>query len=144
MLGRGRSHFAAVARFAVMLAIVSSAGQALIAFTPLADLWFLELSGLSTELAAFALLPVQILAIVPALSVMQALQRATLVQARVTAPLTWGTVVEVSGIFAGLLLTVAGMELVGATAAAVAFLGGRLAGNLYLIPPSLRVLRRVD
>ena len=50
--------------------------------------------------------------------------------------------VEVGGILLGLLLTIVGMDLVGATAAALAFLGGRIAGNLYLIPPCRRVLRR--
>ena len=141
LLGRGRQHLGAVARFALVLALASSAGQALIAFTPLADLWFRDLSGLSDELARFALLPVQILAVVPALSVMQSFQRAMLVQARATGPVTWGIVVEVSGILFGLVLTVQGLALVGATAAALAFLVGRLAGNIYLIPPCLRLVR---
>ncbi len=99
------------------------------------------MAGLSASLAAFAWPPLAILAIVPALSVMQALQRAMLVQARVTRPVTWGTLVEVVGILVGLLLTINGMDLVGATAAAVAFLGGRLAGNLFLIPACLRLIR---
>ena len=49
--------------------------------------------------------------------------------------------VEVAGILAGLLLTVHGLALVGATAAALSFLIGRIAGNLYLIPPCLRWMR---
>lgn len=141
LLGRDWRHFAAVTRFAIALACFASAGQALIAFTPLSDVWFLRLSGLTPELAAYALLPVQILAIAPALSVMQALQRGMLVQARRTAPVSWGTAIEVIGIFAALLLTVSGLHWIGATAAAASFLTGRIAGNLYLIPPCLRLVR---
>jgi hypothetical protein len=141
LLARGKGSFAPVARFALMLAVAASLGQSVIAFTPVADLWLLDLSGLRENLAGFAILPLRILAIVPALSVMQALQRAMLVQARVTAAITWGTVVEVTGILAGLVLTIVGMDLVGATAAAASFLFGRLAGNLYLIRPSIRLVR---
>ena len=142
LLARGRASFAPVARFALMLAVAASLGQGVIAFTPLAELWLIDLSGLREELAAFAYVPLWILTFVPALSVIQSLQRAMLVQARRTTPVTWGTVVEVAGILVGLLLTVVGLELVGATAAAVSFLGGRLAGNLYLVPPCVKVFRR--
>jgi hypothetical protein len=142
LLAKGRESFAPVARFALLLAVAASVGQGVIAFTPVADLWLLDLSGLQEDLAVFALLPLRILTIVPALSVMQSLQRAMLVQARVTTAVTWGTVVEVTGILAGLVLTIVGLDLIGATAAAVSFLLGRLAGNLYLIPPCLRLLRQ--
>jgi hypothetical protein len=142
LLARGRSSFAPVARFALLLAVSASLGQSVVAFTPLADWWLIDVSGLQEDLAGFARLPLRILAVLPALTVMQSLQRAMLVQARVTAPVTWGTVVEVVGILGGLLLTVLGMDLIGATAAAVSFFGGRIAGNLYLIPPCLQLLRR--
>ena len=141
LFGRGRDHFAPVLRFGLLLAVAASLGQGLIAFTPLADVWLGGVSGLSAELVAFARLPLQILAIVPALSVMQAMQRALLVQARVTAPVTWGTVIEVGGILLGLLLAISGFDWIGATAAAAAFLFGRIAGNLFLVSPCLRILR---
>jgi hypothetical protein len=141
LLARGRAALAPVARVALLLAVVSSLAQALIAFTPLADLWLIRVSGLEPDLAAFAILPLRILAVAPALSVLLALQRAMLVQARWTRWITWGTAVEVLGIVGGLALTILGMNLIGATAAALAFLGGRLAGNLSLIPPCLRLRR---
>jgi len=142
LLARGRHAFAPLARFALVLAVTASLGQSVLVFTPLADLWLNDVAGLREELAVFARLPLRILAVVPALSVIQALQRAMLVQARETPSVTWGTLVEVVGILGGLLLTVVGLDLIGATAAAVSFLGGRLAGNLYLIPPCLRLVRR--
>jgi hypothetical protein len=141
LLDRGRTNFVPLARFALMLAVSASLGQSLIAFTPLVDWWLVDLSGLREDLAVHAVTPLRLLALVPALSVMQSLQRAMLVQARRTRPVTWGTVVEVLGILGGLILTIVGLELIGATAAALSFLGGRLAGNLYLIPPCLRLIR---
>ena len=70
------------------------------------------------------------------------LQRAILVDDRVTAPITWSTVVEVGGIIGALALLIAGLDLVGVTAAAIAFVVGRLGGNLYLVPPCARSLRQ--
>jgi len=142
LLARGRHTVAPLARFALVLAVTATVGQSVLAFTPLADLWLIDVSGLNEDLASFARLPLRLLAVVPALSVIQALQRAMLVQARQTPAVTWGTLVEVTGILTGLLLTVVGLDLIGATAAAVSFLGGRIAGNLYLVPPCLRLLRR--
>jgi hypothetical protein len=131
-----------VGRFAALLAVGSSAAMALIAFTPLAWIWFRDVSGLSTELTVFALLPTQIVTVLPALSVLLSVQRAILVDNRVTAPITWSTVVEVGSIVGALVLFIAGMDLVGVTAAAIAFVVGRLGGNLYLVPPCARALRR--
>ena len=105
-------------------------------------MWLVDISGLRPELAVYALTPLRILAVVPALSVMQALQRALLMHAPMTRQVTCGTVVEVAGILGGLLLTITGLNLIGATAAALSFLAGRLAGNVYLLSPCMRWLRQ--
>jgi hypothetical protein len=65
-----------------------------------------------------------------------------LVQVRSTGPITWATVIEVGGIILVLLLLVQGWNLVGVTAAAWAFLLGRVAGNAYLIPPCRVAVRK--
>jgi len=142
LLARGRDHFGPVLRFSVGLALLASAGQALVAFTPLADLWFGRLSALTPELIGFALPAAQILALVPALSVMQATQRAMLVHARSTGAISRGTAIEVVCILAALLLTVRGFALIGATAAALSFLIGRVAGNVFLIPSCVRAVKQ--
>ena len=49
---------------------------------------------------------------------------------------------EVAGIAIGFVVLSTQLQLVGVTAAMIAFVGGRLAGNVYLIAPCLRVLRR--
>lgn len=132
LLGQTPQHRVAVARFALGLAMISSGILALIGFTPLAGVWFERISGLSPELARFAVLPTRILVLLPALSVLLSMQRAWLVHTRDTAPLTAATSIEIGGIAALLSLLVVGFDWVGAVAAAVALVLGRLAGNLFL------------
>jgi hypothetical protein len=142
LLGRRGEDHPQVARFGGLLALGASAAMGAIVFTPLADVWFRGLSGLSAELTAFALPPAMILTLLPALSVLLSLQRAVLVNAHTTAPITWSTAIEVAGIVLALAALIVGLDMVGATAAAIAFIAGRVAGNLYLVPPCARVLRR--
>jgi hypothetical protein len=116
--------------------------MALIVFTPLAAVWFHHLSGLTEELTRFAITPARILVLLPALSVLLSTQRAILVHGRLTAPITRATGVEVAGIVTTMVLLTAGLGAVGAVAAAVSFLVGRLAGNATLVGPCRKVLAR--
>lgn len=140
LLGRRNEHLAQVGRFAAGLGLATSAALALVVFTPLADVWFQTLSGLTPELAAYAEIPARILVPLPALSVLLSVQRAVLVQGRRTAPITRATATEV--LVVALLFPVLGwgLGMVGVTAAFLAFLGGRLAANLYLAPSCRRAL----
>ena len=132
LMGRRFQHVGELGRFATILGLSASAGLALVAFTPLADFWFITVSGLTPELAAFAIIPTRILVPLPALSVLLSFQRATLVQGRRTRPITVATILEVVTI--ALLFTALGwwVELVGVTAAFLAFTGGRVGGVAYL------------
>lgn len=132
-----------VRRFAIALGVSASVGMALIVFTPLSHLWFARLSGLDAALASFATTPARILAVIPALSVLLALQRAWLVSARTTGPLTAATLVEVAGIVLTLALATRLAGWNGATAAAFAFVAGRIAANLYLLPGCSRALAKL-
>jgi progressive ankylosis protein len=139
--GRRMEHFAPVRNFAVGLGVASVAGLALIALTPLADLWFRDLSGLTPALADFALLPAQILVLIPGTSVLLSFQRSVLVATKNTAPVTLGTALEVSFIILTLAIAIGVFDAVGAVAAAVALLVGRLVANAWLTPPMLRAIR---
>ncbi len=57
LMGRHHEHFPSLARFALVLALISTGCLALVAFTPLAEFWFVSVSGLSPDLAQFALKP---------------------------------------------------------------------------------------
>jgi progressive ankylosis protein len=140
-LGDGREGYHVLRRFATMVGAVALAGLTLIGFTPLSALWFQNVSGLTPELASFALAPIMIQAVIPAASVLLAFQHAVLVHAKVTMPITLGTAIEVSGI----VLVMAGLVfftgVTGAVAASIALVAGRAAANAYLFVPFARVTR---
>jgi hypothetical protein len=111
-----------------------------VAFTPLVDVWFVTISGLSRELADFAVLPTAILVPIPFLSVLLSFQRGVLVLARRTRPITIATALEVG--LVALLFPLLGWKLgwVGVTAAATALLIGRVAANAFLMIPCRTIL----
>jgi hypothetical protein len=130
-----------IARVALELAAVSALALGGVLFTPLGPAWFTWVSGLSPDLAAVAIWPARVLAVVPALDYMLGLQRALLVLARRTRVITAATFVEVAAIVVVLVVGIGVLDLVGATAAAAAILVGRLCGNLLLVSPALALRR---
>ena len=133
LLGDDRRGLAALRRFAWLLAGALTGALSLVAMTPLAAGWLHTVSGLSAELTGFALLPLRVLAVMPALEVALSFQRSQLVHSHRTATITWATVIEVASIVAILTVGVNGLRLVGAVVAAVALLLGRLAANAFLL-----------
>jgi hypothetical protein len=142
LMGDKNEHYKPLRNFAVMLGLAASGGLALIAFTPLSRLWFEGISGLTPDLSRLAALPVMILSAIPALSVLLSLQRAVLVKDKRTLPVTGGTLIEVGGIVIVLLVTIHGLDMIGAVAAALALLLGRIGGNAFLIRPCARVIHQ--
>ncbi len=141
LLGKRLEHAKELGRFAMMLGLSASAGLTLIAFTPLVQVWFQTISGLNKELALFAIAPIRIMAPIPALSVLLSYQRAILVHRHRTRPITVATALEVAGIIVVFSTLSRLTGITGATGAVIAFLVGRLLGNLFLIAPCLAVLR---
>lgn len=134
--GRDAARDADLRRMTALLGGLASGGLGLVAFTPLARLWFESVSGLPPDLASFAILPVRVFLLLPALEYLLAWQRGRLILDRRTRLVTAGTAVEALGIGAALLLGVAGLDLVGALAAAVAMMAGRVAANAFLAAQS--------
>jgi hypothetical protein len=128
-------------RFGVGLGLAVSGGIALVAFTPLSDLYFITISGLTPELTAFALTPARIVVPMPALSVLLSTQRAILVEGRRTRFITVASAIEIVAVASIFVALGWGMGTVGATAAFAAFLGGRMASNTFLYFGCLTVLR---
>ncbi|MCP4293946.1 MAG: hypothetical protein GY780_19115 [bacterium] len=133
MLGRSENNLQQVKKFAAYLAIAAASALGLIALTPLADVWFQGLSGLTPELAVFTRIPIRILVLMPALSIILSFQRAFLVSKRNTGPVTWASSLEVVGILVTLVITLNAGHWIGATAAAFAFMVGRFMSILYLL-----------
>ncbi len=143
LLDGGRECLRPIARFAWMIAAGTTLALALLAWTPLAELWLGRLSGLTPELVGFALTPIRILVLMPASGALLSLQRALLIHTRRTGPVTGATATEIAAIFLMLLLTIKGFGMIGATAAALSLLLGRLAGNFYLLPSSVQEARAI-
>ncbi len=141
LLGERRQGFVPLRRFAEILGIVTAGVLALMAFSPLAVGWFHTVSGLSMRMTRFALTPLRVLCLMPALEVLLSFQRSLLVHARRTTLITWATGVEVAGILAVLAVGIGALDLVGAVAAAAGLMLGRLGANLFLLGPTRRRTR---
>ena len=130
--GDDHAGYPALRRFAAWLGLGVAGAMSIIAWTPLAEIWFLDVSGLSKELAHFAIAPTRILAIMPGLTALLSFQRAMAVVRDTTEAVTRATLIEVAGVFLVLWLAIDRLDPVGAVAAAAALLIGRLGANASL------------
>lgn len=142
LLGTGHRGFPELRRFGMWLALGVSGVFAAIVYTPLADVWFRTISGLSAELTRFALPAARIVAPLPFLGVWLSFERAVLMKSRATRPITFATASEVAAIALCFVFFAWGLDLVGVTAAFSAFLIGKTASTLYLVPPTGAALGR--
>jgi hypothetical protein len=132
--GDDHEGYPALRRFAFRLGLGVAGAMSLIAWTPLAEIWFRDVSGLSEELVRFALVPTRILAVMPGLTALLSFQRAVAVVRDTTEAITHATLFEVAGVFAVLWLAITRLDAVGAVAAAAALLIGRIGANAALAP----------
>ena len=141
LIGDKKQGFLPLKRFALWLGSLTVALLMVVAFTPLADLYLMKISGLSGSLTVFALLPLAIMVLLPGLEVLISFQRAILVDARKTSPITIATIIEVTGIIGVLFIGIKVFNSTGAVVAALAYVIGRLAANVYLLSPYFRITR---
>lgn len=134
LIGRQKQNYGLLRNFAVYLGIIVSVLVTLLAFTPLADLWFINVSGLTKELADLSYLPLQIMILLPALTVLLNFQRSVLVINGTTGPISKATAVELITIIIVLLICVVFLDMAGVIAAAIAFTIGKCLSTLYLVP----------
>lgn len=144
LIGKDRQNYRVLKNFALFLAILVTILITVMAFTPLANLWFINVSGLSNDLAELAYLPLQILILLPALTVLLNYQRSLLIINGHTAPISVATVVELTAIIMVLLACVVFLNLVGVVAAAISYMVGRTTSNLYLTPKQSAVVKSWD
>ena len=144
LIGKDRQNYRVLKNFALFLAILVTILITVMAFTPLANLWFINVSGLSNDLAELAYLPLQILILLPALTVLLNYQRSLLIINGHTALISVATVVELTAIIMVLLACVVFLNLVGVVAAAISYMVGRTMSNLYLTPKQSAVVKSWD
>ena len=121
-----------VGRTALGLGTIASLALALVALTPLETVWFERFSGLSPELAAFAVWPVRILLLLPLLEYVTSFQRARWILDHRTREVSMATAIEAVALAAALFLSLGVFDLTGAIGGAVAMLAGRVAAFAYL------------
>ncbi len=141
LMGKGNENYRLLRNFALFLGLTLVSVLALISITPLSSIWYHLVSGLSLELTQFAILPTQILTIIPGLTVLLSFQRSLLVVHKRTKHVTIATLMEVSTILTVLLITIKFLNFIGVIAAAIAFIIGRSMANSYLFGPYFSVLK---
>ncbi len=140
LVGKNLEGYKKIRNFAYFLAVMVVVVLSVIAFSPLSVIWLHSISGLSLDLTEFARLPLQIMCLMPGLSVLLSLQRSILVATRKTSPITWATASEVTGIILVMFIGITYLDLIGAVAATSALIIGRLAANLYVVPAYVRAI----
>lgn len=143
LLGDNFQNHDALKRFAKKAAAAAAGALTLVAYSPLAMIWLRDVSGLTPELARFALIPLRIVFILPATEVFLAFMRGHLVKAGRTWPLVAGVGAQIAAVLGTLYLTVGPLQMVGATAASVAQLAGYAFGTLILGFSVGRVVRHI-
>lgn len=141
LIGDNMIVYGQLRKFAIKLGSVLAVTLMIIAFTPLSEIWFRDVSGLSESLTNFAKVPLMIMSFFPALTVLISFQRAILVIAKETKQITYGTAIEFFGIIIALTIGIKYFSLVGAIAATISFVIGRTAVCAYLTAPSIRALK---
>jgi progressive ankylosis protein len=121
-----------VKKFARNMIAILTLANTTVAFSPLAAKWFSSVSNLPPDLTGFALIPFRITLFLPALAVIQSIQRAVLVNAKRNAPITWSTTLEVIVIASMMIFFASFTSVSGVIAAMISLVLGRSISNLYL------------
>lgn len=135
LLGDRLENRKAMSRFSLWLGLVCSGGMILTAFTPLADVWFQTISGLSGQLARFSETPSRIMVLMPVLTCVSYFMRSALVVIRRTPALTWATALEVGVIVLAMGAAIFWLDLVGIKAMAWGLFLGCAASTAFLTWP---------
>lgn len=142
LIGEKRQNYRLLGNFAIYLGIIVTVMISVLAFTPLADIWFINISGLTKELADMSYLPLKILILMPALTVLLNFQRSSQIINGTTGSISVATAIELTGIIVVLFLCVVFLNLIGVVAASIAFIAGRGMSNLYLIPKQAAAVKK--
>jgi Na+-driven multidrug efflux pump len=141
LIGKEKQNYKVLRNFAVGLGLLVTVLVSVLAFTPLANLWFINVSGLSTELADLSYLPLKIMVLLPAFTVLLNFQRSSLIINGTTGPISKATAVELIGIIVVLLICVVFLNLIGVVAASIAFMAGKGLSNIYLTPKQVHAVK---
>ena len=138
LIGKNKEGYIPLRNFAFILGITLVSLLGIIAATPLANVWFYNVSGLSIQLTNFARLPLILLILMPGLAVLLSFETAVLVETKNTKPITFSTIVEFTTIVIVMFVSIKIFNWYGAVAASIGFLAGMIGANTYLFPPFMK------
>jgi len=141
LIGKDRQNYRRLKKFAIGLGVAVTVMISVLAFTPLAELWFVNVSGLSSDLAALSYLPLKIMILLPALTVLLNFQRSLLIVNGTTTPISVATAIELTGIIIVLLICVVFLGLPGVIAASLSYVIGKGLSNIYMMPRQMAAVR---
>jgi hypothetical protein len=141
LVEKGGENFIKIRNYARFLGGTVFVLLAIIAFTPLSNIWFGEISGLKPELIKLTIIPLYILLLMPTLSVILNFERSMLVKAEFTKPITAATSIEIISIVITMYITISIFDFIGIYAASLAFVVGRALSVAYLSPFYFKVTR---
>ncbi len=144
LIGKDRQNYGRLKKFATGLGITVTVMISVLAFTPLAEFWFTRVSGLSSDLAGMSYLPLKIMILLPALTVLLNFQRSLLIVNGTTTPISVATATELVGIIIVLLVCVVFLRMPGVIAASLAYVIGKGLSNIYMMPKQIAAVRAWD
>jgi MFS family permease len=119
-------------RFAAILGLIMFILFTVFALSPLAQIWFQKVVGLSPKLTQMARLPMLVLALLPAIGALISWQRCILVSSRRTPAITRSVVLNLAVLAVILVVLGYKVRMSGVLIAAVAYIGSVLSEWLYL------------
>lgn len=134
-------YYKKIKKFALYIAVFSTTSLFIMAYSPLSYLWYTQIAGLTEYLAGFGILPLQIVFLMPALTVILHFQHAILVTDKKTSFLSTSTFIEIGGIFITLLVCIKFFNIDGAVSAVSAMMTGRILSTLYLYSPFRNIIK---
>jgi len=141
LIGDNNEGYVQLKKFAIRLALTIFGILGFILYSPLSEIWFRTVSGLTDTLAELAQLPAQLLVIIPPLTVLIVFQRAIQVVYKKTKIISQATAIEVSMIALMLFTLIYYVDMVGILATSFALVAGRLCSNTFLYFQNKKVLR---
>ena len=133
LVGDGLENRRVLRRFSLRVGLLATAGLAVVVFTPLATFWYAGVSGLSADLAAFAVLPGALLVLLPFAEAVLSYERGVLVKAHRTAPIGAAVAVQLGVTIAVFALFVLVLRAIGAVSIGPALTAGYAAGMAALL-----------
>ncbi|MCP4296362.1 MAG: hypothetical protein GY786_12210 [Proteobacteria bacterium] len=143
LINENKNNFYPLRKFAVIVGGILSLLYCLLVFSPLINVWFETVTGLSRELSEFANLPAKIMILMPALTLSVVFQTAFLVYSRYTKTVSIAVAFEMLVICATLYITIFMLDMIGIIAGTIALIVGRIGSNLVMAPIVVRALKKL-